>query len=395
MKEILKEIYSEHESLRSGGINLLPSENQMSPLARAFLMGDMGSRYFFSSPYSDSGIKYSYSGTDFIEKIVTLGHSIAVELFKSRFVSFYPISGHNANLTLLLRYCKCGDNVVVFDPAYGGYPGLDRNKLPGSLGLSVHYFPVREDIPELIDTDRSIELLMKTRPKLIIYSQAHTLFPVPLEKLLQASRETDSVFVYDGSHPLGLIAGGIFQDPLAEGADYLVGGTQKSLPGPQGGIILSNTENIEQYEHFITVDNPHFNRIAATIVTLAEMKEFGREYAGNVVNNTRYLAGKLFERGFSVLYPGRGFTDSHMFKIKVDGNYPELTRKLQLAGIFLDSSGRIGCGEMTRFGMGEHEFDHIADLFERISKATDPSAFRKEVRDLRSPFGTVHYTFDP
>src|ERR1035438_8284237 len=121
MNNILRKIYLQHEDLRNNSINLLPSENQLSPLAKVFLGGDMGNRYYFSNPYSGNGINYSYNGTDFIEEIIKIGHSLAKEVFKAKFVSFYPISGQNANLTLLLKYCKSGDDIIVYDPAYGGF----------------------------------------------------------------------------------------------------------------------------------------------------------------------------------------------------------------------------------------------------------------------------------
>lgn len=394
MIKLLENIFKKHEELRNGSINLLPSENQLSELAKRFYNGDMGNRYYFSNPYLDNGIKYEYNGTEFIEEILKLGDLLAKEIFSAKSVSFYPISGHVANLTILLKYCKYGDNILVVNPAFGGYPGLDKNKLPKYLGLNVSYFPHDIKYPEIIDIKESIKAINSIKPKVIIYSQAHTLFPIPLKEIVENSKKNNSIFVYDASHPLGLIAGGLFQSPLHEGVDYLVGGTQKSFPGPQGGIILSNFENENDFEHFITVDNPHFNRIAATIVTLAEMKEFGNVYATKVIDNTKYFAKQLFDRGFNIMYPERDFTEAHMFKVKLDENFLPIIDKLKECNIFLDYSGRIGTAEMTRLGMGENEFAIISELFFEISRNNNMTTIKEKVISLKKQFMQIKYGYN-
>lgn len=229
--KILQDILKNHNSLRENSINLLPSENRLSNLAKEFLSSDMGQRYYFNSPFSTTnGISYSYSGTQYIEEVVNLGENIARKLFNADYVSLYPISGHQANLALLLAYTQPGDSIIVFNPMHGGYPGLDENQLPKHLGLNVHYFPVIKCMPEIIDYEKTKDLIYKVKPKLVIYSSARTIFPINIKEIAEYAHKVGSLFIYDGSHPLGLIAGRMFQDPLNEGADILIGGTQKSFP---------------------------------------------------------------------------------------------------------------------------------------------------------------------
>ncbi len=130
------------------------------------------------------------------------------------------------------------------------------------------------------------------------------------------------VLVFDGSHVLGLIAGNHFQDPLREGAQVLLGSTHKSFFGPQGGIILADKEHDEVmkakiYPRF--VDNAHWNRIATLTLTLAETREFGREYAEQVIRNAKALGKSLHDYDFPVKCSHLGFTQSHQSYLRFWG----------------------------------------------------------------------------
>ena len=238
-KETFLDIYNQHTNYRQSSLNLMPSENLTSPLSRKFLSSDMGSRYFFKDTFSSkSGLSYSYSGTKHIDEIISIGEGLAKKLFKAKHASLYPLSGHLASMAILFGFTKPNDNIIVYGSEFGGYPGLDKDKLPKYMNLNTFHFPVIEGKPELIDIDKTLELIYEIKPKVIIYSSAHTLFPIDINKIATASKDVGSVFVYDASHPLGIIAGGLFQSPLEEGADILIAGTQKSFPGPQGGLIF-------------------------------------------------------------------------------------------------------------------------------------------------------------
>ena len=143
MKSKLKKIFENHTNLRRNSINLLPSENRLSRFSQSLLSSDMGQRYYFKSPFKiNNNISYSYSGTQYIQEIVDIGEQIAKEIFNAKYASLYPISGHQSNLAILLAHTSPNDNIIVFDPSYGGYPGLDKNKLPKYLNLNVYYFPM-------------------------------------------------------------------------------------------------------------------------------------------------------------------------------------------------------------------------------------------------------------
>lgn len=385
-----------HNTWRNNCINLVPSENVLSPSAKEAIQSDMGQRYYFTNAFKPKrGASYSYRGTKYISEIITIGEKIARELFNASYASLYMLSGHQTNIAILFAFCKKGDTILCYDPASGGYPGLDRSKLPKYLGLNVEYIPVELNMPEIIDTQKTKNIIEDKKPKLLILSSANTLFPFPLKELNEVCKRNKCILVYDASHPLGLIAGNQFQNPISEGADILLGGTQKSFPGPQGGIILTNNykNKIQEVEHFVMVDNSHFNRIAALTVTLLEMKHFGNAYSKQVIKNAKCLAENLEKRDLPICYKELGYTQSHMFKINTFKDYKTFTKKLEKANIIMDNSGRVGISEMTRYGIKEPEIETIAKFISRIYNNEDPYKVKKDVIEFRKAFQIIEYCF--
>src|SRR2546426_565773 len=165
--------------------------------------------------------------------------------------------------------------------------------------------------------DGTAKLLRLVKPKVAAFGQSVFLFPTPLRELRDAFQEAGCHVWYDGAHVMGLIAGGQFQDPLHEGADVLTGSTHKTLPGPQHGILLSDSEDekfIKRLQRAVfpgVVSNHHLHAMAALGITLAEFLEFGRDYAAQIVRNAKALAQALHERGIKALAEKHGFTQSH------------------------------------------------------------------------------------
>ncbi|MEM3613322.1 MAG: serine hydroxymethyltransferase, partial [Candidatus Bathyarchaeia archaeon] len=291
-----------------------------------------------------------------------------------------------------------GDTLMCVSPEDGGYPGLWQDGLAGLLGLRVVPFPFVKDAMN-IDVEKAKETIRLVKPKLLIFGASLITFPHPLKELADAAREIGACVGFDGSHVLGLIAGKQFQDPLGEGAYALFGSTHKSFFGPQGGIILADKKRGEAmkakiYPRF--VDNAHWNRIAALTLALAEMKEFGREYAEQVVRNAKALAKNLHAYGFPVKYSHLGFTQSHQVILDY-GNYErgrEIAEKLQRANIIVDCVIRLGTCEVTRRGMKEEEMAKIAELIKRtVFDRENPKIIRREVVKLCSEFQSIEYCF--
>ncbi|MEM1515657.1 MAG: hypothetical protein QXH24_06395 [Candidatus Bathyarchaeia archaeon] len=387
--EILS-LVSKHEEWRERNcLNLIPSENVMSPAVRSLLSSDLGHRYTSRDGF--------YRGTKFLDEIEHYGEELAKEVFKAETADLRPLSGHIADLIFLACFARPGDVLMCVSEEDGGYPGLSKIGLAGLLGLKLIPFPF-EKAKMNINVEKAEEVIRHVKPKIVIFGASLILFPHPVRQLAKVAIESGAHIGFDGSHVLGLIAGAQFQDPLREGAHALFGSTHKSFFGPQGGIILADKFHGEIIKGKIFprfVDNAHWNRIAALTLALAEMKRFGREYAEQVISNSRELAKALYEYGFPVKCLEMGFTNSH--QLILDFETPERSRefadKLERANIIVDTAVRIGTCEVTRRGMKTPEMLKIAELIKRAVDGENPENIKREVSKLCYEFRDIKYCF--
>jgi glycine hydroxymethyltransferase len=273
-----------------------------------------------------------------------------------------------------------------------------------------------------IDVDKTkakIKELAKENkaPKLAMFGASVFLFPHPVKELEEAFREVGASICYDSAHVSGLIAGGKFQDPLREGADVLTASTHKTLPGPQGGMVVSWNRFAEKVKKAVfpgCVSNHHLHTVAAKAVAFAEMMAFGSNYSEQVIRNAKALAQSLHERGFKVLGEKNGFTKSHVMIADTmkyaDGR--DVEKRLEQANIILnrnmlpydlkfgrhfEAPGGIRCGslECTRLGMKENDMQYIAELMERVvAKGESIDRVKQDVVEFRKGFQKVHYAFE-
>jgi glycine hydroxymethyltransferase len=389
--EILN-LVKEHDEWRGKQcLNLIPSENVMSPAVRALLSSELGHRY--------TARDHFYMGTRFTDEIEQYGEKVARELFEAETADLRPLSGHIADLIVLANLTKPSDTLMCISPENGGYPGMWKDGLAGLLKLKVVPFPFsKKDMN--IKAEEALETVHRIKPKIVVFGASLITFPHPVKDLAQVARENGAFVGFDGSHVLGLIAGKQFQDPLREGTQVLFGSTHKSFFGPQGGIILADKELGELLKERIYpafVDNAHWNRIAALTLALAEMKKFGRAYARQVVRNSTALAKALHGYGFPAICKHLGFTMSHQVILDF-GDYEKgriVAEKLQQANIIADCVIRIGTCEVTRRGMKEAEMLKIAELIKRtLLDDESPEKVSKEVARLSAEFQKVEYCFE-
>jgi glycine hydroxymethyltransferase len=241
-------------------------------------------------------------------------------------------------------------------------------------------------------------------------------FPHPVAEVSKLAKDIGAKLMYDGAHVLGLIAAKRFQDPLREGADVITASTHKTFPGPQGGIVLANTDEetfgkIQRKIFPALVSNHHLHRLPAMYIALLEMQKFGRDYADQIIKNAQYLGRALDEKGFDVLWREKGFTQSHQLAVNVtkQGGGKFVAHELEKANIIINknllpmddtkksmnpSGIRLGVQEMTRFGMKEPEMQQIAEFFERtLIKKESPDKIKEEATALRKKFLDVQYCF--
>ena len=350
---------------------------------------------------SDLGHRYRapdhfYLGCKFIDQAEDLARRLARNVFGSEWADVTPLSGHVTTMTLLSAFARRSDKIMTVSTEYGGYPGSSEVGYPRLMGLVNLHFPFDKDRWN-IQVEKTIALITNEAPKIVILGASYMLFPHPVHELTKACSETGTMLAYDGSHVLGLIAGGAFQQPLKEGARILVGSTHKTFFGPQGGIIAAFKPEGERLEKTIfpaIVDNAHWNRIAALAQAFLEMKKFGRRYANQVIRNSRALAEALDERGIPVRCKDYGYTESHQVLLDMDRfkDAAQVPDKLEQANVIVDRGIRLGTSEMTRRGMREKDMNDVAEIIAKIIHGQEAlSVARRKAIALARKFSQVHY----
>ncbi len=288
--------------------------------------------------------------------------------------------------------------------------------------MEVEYFPFDRNQMniDVNKTKEKIEKMAKEEnkpPKLAMFGGSLFLFPQPVRELAESLHNVGATIAYDAAHVAGLIAGGTFQDPLREGADAICLSTHKTLFGPQGGTVVSFEKHAEQIKKATfpsNTSNHHLHHLAGKAIAFAEMLEFGREYAKQVVANAKALGQALHERGLNVLAENKGFTESHQVAVDVT-NYAlggDVERALESANIIVNrqllpgdiQAGRhytnpggirIGTSEITRIGMKQKEMAEVAELIKRVViDKEDHKKVMRDVTEFRKSFQKVHYCFE-
>jgi len=386
----------DHERWRTEQtINLIPSENLTSPAVQKFLSSDLGHRYTLEVNGEIHGTvcDLAYRGSKYLDEMEREGEALARELFGSTHATLRPLSGHLSVMMMVLSTCRRGDTIMSIPVSFGGYDGYGPDYIPDILGLKYAPIPFLDNAGN-IDTPALVDEIGKKRPNLVVLGASMIPFPYDLKPIAEACGDVGATLGYDGSHVLGLIAGGEFQDPLAEGADVLVGSTHKTFPGPQGGILLTNDDGIfERVKKNITwrtMDNAHWNRVGGLCQALWEMEKIGGSYAEAVVRNARSLARHLHEHGFPIRYEKQGFTRSHQVLPDVDAVFektglssPELAKVWERNDLISDALLRLGTQEITRLGMKEDDMAQVASLLKRASHGENVG---DEVRSFRHRF---------
>ncbi len=377
-EERLARLVRAHDRWRGREVfNLLPSENALSPTARRYLSSDLAGRYTlpFPSVFEGEAIDNSYAGTRYTDQIEALANAAAARLFHGRFATVRPLSGHIAALAVLVPLLPRGSKILAIPPQQGGYDGYAPGYLPALLGYTVR--PLPADGPGFrLDEAATIAEIRRERPTAVVLGQSFLFFPYPLHAIAEAAHAVGALVLYDASHVLGLIAGGQFQDPLREGADIVFGSTHKSFPGPQGGLLVTDREDLFQQIdpalHWRVMDNAHWNRIAGVGQTLLELERFGVEYATTVIANAQAIATAMTAIGIPFVAEAHGFTRSHQALIdraelrrRHHLGVAEMARRWESQRLLTDLVGRIGTAEVTRLGLRPEEMPRLADLLYR------------------------------
>ncbi len=414
VREVLEAVRA-HNRWRRETINLIASENVMSPLAEAAYLNDMMHRYAEGKPR-----KRYYQGLKYVDVVEELVMKYMGELLNAPFIEPRPVSGTIANATVFRALAECPSGgtkpKALTAPVQAG-AHVSHTKF-GTLGaLCIEHQELPYDPENLnIDVDKAVKMIEEVKPAFVVLGGSLYLFPHPVREIADAAHRVGAKVVYDGAHVLGLIVGKRWHNPLDEGADVLTASTHKTFPGPQGGVIATRDEQLYKRVSRIVfpyfVSNHHLHRLPALAITALEMKYFGEAYADQVVRNAKALAEALAAEGFRVLGEHLGYTRSHQVAVDVReyGGGAKAAQLLEEANIIVNknllpydppdaiknpSGLRLGVQEMTRWGMKEDDMREIARFIRRVViDGEDPRKVREEVREFRKQYQKVHYTFD-
>ena len=406
-------------------INLIASENTPSEAVRRVQLSDFMGRYAEGHPNEGDKVNRYYQGTRYIDEIESMATREIIELFRARQADVRPISGNAANTAIAMGWLRGGDTVVANSTDAGGHIShgpvgvFGRRiqsrgqslKLGGPNSINLHYLPLTEDHYH-IDAQKTIELIERVSPQLVVMGKSLFLFPEPVTEVAAFCKTKDIPLLYDGAHVLGLIAGGEFQQPLHEGATWMTASTHKTFPGPQRGVILGNLDEEGEKKYWPAADrgvfpgtssNHHLFTLPALVVATREMQKYGREYATQIVRNAQALGRNLDELGTPVEARDFGYTKSHMIAVNVSqwGGGVEVAKRLEVNDIIVNynmvpgdadprnpSGLRIGVPEMTRFGMDERAMGELAQL---IHDAIREKNVKEQVHALRGRFVEMKY----
>ena len=415
-----------HEQYRDQEcINMIASEGLKSPAVKQLqaFASDLEGRYAEGENDLLGHVKKRYyQGQKYMTPIEDYATDLMKSLFKCDWADVRLVSGTHANLATFkgLSLATKNRRMVVTPLSCGAHISHDYTGLAGAV-LGIEDINHVYNINEMnIDPDRSADVIRASKPGIVTFGGSLFLFPHPIKELKEVCDEVGAYVAYDASHVLGLIAGGVFQDPLREGADFITSSTHKTFPGPQGGVVMGSPSNPRlekavkkiQYAIFpLSASSTHLGRLPALGVAALEMKLFGNDLAKQIVKNAQTAGQYLYENGVKVLCEHKGFTRSHQIAVDIRsfGGGNKIAQDLEDANIIVnknllpyddqgskgDPSGlRIGFQDVTRRGFREDDIKHLCDLMLDIIKSKrKPAEVQKDVTALRQQFSQIKFGF--
>jgi glycine hydroxymethyltransferase len=363
-------------------IELIASENFTYPAVMEAQGSVLTNKYAEGYPG-----KRWYGGCEHVDVVETLAIERAKRLFGAEHANVQPHSGSQANFAVYTSVLSPGDKVLGMNLAHGGHltHGNPAN-FSGKLYQFCQY-GVRED-NGLIDYDELAAVALREKPKMITVGASAYSRIIDFARMGEIARSVGAYLFADIAHIAGLVATGVHPSPVPH-ADFVTTTTHKTLRGPRGGLILCRAAHAKAIDSAMfpgSQGGPLMHVIAAKAVCFNEcLKPDFRQYAEQVVRNSRAFAAAMISRGYKVVSGG---TDNHLFLVDLRANLPELTAKkaqetLDLAHITLNkntvpfetrspfqASGiRIGTPAVTSRGMKEGEMDSIAGAIDLVLKA--------------------------
>jgi glycine hydroxymethyltransferase len=381
-------------------IELIASENYTSPAVLEAQGSQLTNKYAEGYP----GKRY-YGGCEYVDVAEQLAIDRLKQIYGAEAANVQPHCGASANEAVFLAFLKPGDTILGMSLAEGGHltHGMALN-MSGKWFNAISYgLNAREEI----DYDAMERLAREHKPKLIIAGASAYSLHIDFERFAKVAKEVGAIFLVDMAHYSGLIAAGVYPNPVPH-ADIVTSTTHKSLRGPRGGIILMKAEHEKAINSAIfpgLQGGPLMHVIAAKAVAFKEALEPSfKDYQKQVLLNADAMAQTLIKRGLRIVSSG---TQSHVMLVdlrakKITGK--EAERVLGEAHItcnknaipndpekpFVTSGIRLGSPAMTTRGFKEAEAiqvaNWIADVLDNPNDAANIAKVREQVSALTKRF---------
>ncbi len=411
------DLIEQEKNRQKYGIELIASENFVSEEVMQAMGSVLTNKYAEGYP----GKRY-YGGCEIVDQTEQIAIDRAKELFAADYANVQPHSGAQANMAVMLACLKPGDTFMGLDLSHGGH--LSHGSFVNSSGIL--YNAVSYEVEEengLVDYDKMEEKALETNPKLIIAGASAYSRDWDYERMREIADKIGAILFADISHPSGLIAKGLLNDPMPH-CHIVTTTTHKTLRGPRGGMILMG----EDFENLWGLKTPKgITKMMSTVlnsavfpgiqggplehVIAAKAVAYGEALTDNYMNyilqvqkNAQYMSDAFINKGYNVISNG---TDNHLMLIDLRSKFPEITGKvventLVKADItvnknmvpfdsrspFQTSGLRVGTPAITTRGLKEDQMPIIVDLIDQvISDIENPAILEKVKKQVNEMMG--------
>jgi len=385
------------EGLRQANeLELIASENYASNAVLEALASPLANKYSEGYP----GKRY-YGGNQIIDEVEILAQERAKKLFGAEHVNVQPLSGSPANAAIYFALVKPGDKILGLKLDHGGH--LSHGHPVNFSGMLYNFVQYGVGADGYIDMKEVREVALKEKPKMIVAGFSAYSREIDWKKFKEIADEIGAITFADISHPAGLIAAGVLNNPVPI-FDVVMTTTHKTLRGPRGAIIMCKEQFAKQIDKAVfpgMQGGPHDNMTAAKAVAFGEaLKPEFKTYAEQVIKNAQTMARELIKLGYTIVSGG---TDNHMFVVDLQNKGlvgKEAEKALEKIGIsisrstvpndpnppFNPSGIRIGTPAITTRGLIEKDCIELIKIIDETIKNRDSeetlSKIKKEVKDL-------------
>ena len=406
--KIIFDLIEKEEYRQRSGIELIASENFTSPDVMKACGSVLTNKYAEGYP----GKRY-YGGCEVIDEIETLAINNAKLLFGAEYANVQPHSGSQANAAVFQAFLKPGDKLLGFDLSHGGHLTHGSSVNFSGIFYKTSFYGVDKETG-LLNYEKISEIANKEKPNMIIAGASAYSRDMDFKKFREIADNVGAFLLADISHPSGLIAKGLLNDPIPH-CHIITTTTHKTLRGPRGGLILMGNDfdnpfgkkykngNLKPMSNLVDLavfpgnqGGPLEHVIGAKGVAFSEaLEDTFLNYIVNVRNNAKVMANELAQRDYNIISGG---TDNHVMLIDLrnkDITGKDAEKALVMADItanknmvpfddkspFITSGIRFGTPAITTRGLKESDMSKIVDFIDIVIKNHENDNIIKSVKN--------------